>query len=126
MAGLRRSNRAALFVPGASFVCPGRRIKLWKLASYHQLRGSVPAAALGVLISGLATPPLEGGLRALWPSVLKGPDKVHRAYALDAVAQEVMFAVGPLLLTLFVAVWNEAAGLLVINAFAVLGAGQRA
>jgi MFS family permease len=84
--------------------------------------GSVPAAALGVLIAGLATPPLEGGLRALWPNVLKGPDKVHRAYALDAVAQEVMFAVGPLLLTLFVALWNEAAGLLVINALAVLGA----
>jgi MFS family permease len=83
---------------------------------------SEPAAALGVLIAGVATPPLEGGLRALWPGVLRGPEKVHRAYALDAVAQEVMFAVGPLLLTLFVAVWNEAAALLVINALGVLGA----
>ncbi|WP_181764669.1 MFS transporter [Streptomyces albidus (ex Kaewkla and Franco 2022)] len=84
----------------------------------------VPMAALAVLVAGLATPPLEGGLRALWPGVLKGPDKVHRAYALDAVAQEVMFAVGPLLLTLFVAYWNEAAGLLVINILGVLGAAS--
>ncbi|OEU89404.1 MFS transporter [Streptomyces abyssalis] len=80
------------------------------------------AAAAGVLIAGVCTPPLEGGLRALWPSVLNGPGKVHRAYALDAVAQEVMFAVGPLLLTVFVALWNEAAALLVINALGVLGA----
>lgn len=82
----------------------------------------VALAAVAVLIAGLCTPPLEGGLRALWPSVLKSPDKVHRAYALDAVAQEVMFAVGPLLVTLIVAFWNEAAALLVINALGVLGA----
>ncbi|OEV07643.1 MFS transporter [Streptomyces nanshensis] len=79
-------------------------------------------AAAGVLVAGLCTPPLEGGLRALWPSVLKSPDRVHQAYALDAVAQEVMFAVGPLLVTVFVAFWNEAAALLVINVLGVLGA----
>jgi predicted MFS family arabinose efflux permease len=33
-----------------------------------------------------------------------------------------MFAVGPLLVTVFVAMWNEAAALLVINALGVLGA----
>lgn len=81
----------------------------------------LPAAA-AVLLAGVATPPLEGGLRALWPGVLKGPGRVHRAYALDAVAQEVMFAVGPLLVTLLVAFWNEAAALLVINLLGVLGA----
>ncbi|HWM36962.1 MAG TPA: MFS transporter [Streptomyces sp.] len=82
----------------------------------------VTVAAVAVLLAGVATPPLEGGLRALWPGVLKGPEKVHRAYALDAVAQEVMFAVGPLLVTLIVAYWNEAAALLVINALGVFGA----
>lgn len=82
-------------------------------------------AVLAVLIAGLFTPPLEGGLRALWPSVLKHEGReraVQAAYALDAVAQEVMFAVGPLLVTLIVAGWSEAAALLVINAFGVLGA----
>lgn len=84
--------------------------------------GSLWAAAAGVLIAGVCTPPLEGGLRALWPSVLRGPGKVPRAYALDAVAQQVMFAVGPLLVTVFVSLWNEASAVLVINALGVLGA----
>jgi MFS family permease len=79
-------------------------------------------AAASVVVAGLCTPPLEGGLRALWPSVLKAPEKVHRAYALDAVAQELIFAVGPLMVTLLVASYSEAAALLVINALGVLGA----
>jgi MFS family permease len=79
-------------------------------------------AFVAVVIAGLCTPPLEGGLRALWPGVLKRADRVHAAYALDAVAQEVMFAVGPLLVTLCVAVWSERFALLVINLLGVLGA----
>lgn len=82
----------------------------------------LPLAYAAMLIAGLFTPPLEGGLRALWPAVLRREDQVHAAYALDAVAQEVMFAVGPLLVTLSVAVWSEAAALLVINAIGVAGA----
>ncbi|OKJ96945.1 MFS transporter [Streptomyces sp. CB03234] len=79
-------------------------------------------AYAAVAVAGLFTPPLEGGLRALWPSVLGREDRVHRAYAMDAVAQEVMFTVGPLLVTLLVSLWSPAAALLVINAIGVLGA----
>ncbi|GAA2437968.1 MFS transporter [Streptomyces macrosporus] len=82
----------------------------------------LPVAYAATAVAGLFTPPLEGGLRALWPSVLKRPDRVHAAYALDAVAQEVMFTLGPLAVTVLVAVWNEAAALLVVNALGVLGA----
>ncbi|MDI3418864.1 MFS transporter [Streptomyces luteolus] len=84
--------------------------------------GSLPLAYAAVGVAGLFTPPLEGGLRALWPSVLGRADKVHAAYALDAVAQEVMFTVGPLLVTLLVALWSPGAALLVINVIGVLGA----
>ncbi|MEU8826459.1 MFS transporter [Streptomyces sp. NPDC048636] len=82
----------------------------------------LPVAYAAMLIAGGFTPPLEGGLRALWPSVLGREDRIHAAYALDAVAQEVMFAVGPLLVTLVVALWSEGAALLVINALGVAGA----
>ncbi|MFE0426962.1 MFS transporter, partial [Streptomyces sp. NPDC058953] len=82
----------------------------------------LPVAFAAVAVAGLFTPPLEGGLRALWPSVLKRESQVHRAYALDAVAQEVMFTVGPLLVTLLVAVRSEAAALVVINVLGILGA----
>ncbi|MET9804411.1 MFS transporter [Streptomyces sp. NPDC006368] len=84
--------------------------------------GAPLLAHAAVAVAGLFTPPLEGGLRALWPSVLGREDRVHRAYAMDAVAQEVMFTVGPLLVTLLVSLWSPAAALLVINAIGVLGA----
>lgn len=87
--------------------------------------GSLPLAYATVAVAGFFTPPLEGGLRALWPDVLKGAnakENVHAAYALDAVAQEVMFTVGPLLVTLCVSLWSAGAALLVINVVGVLGA----
>ncbi|MDX6331940.1 MAG: hypothetical protein QOI83_4323 [Streptomycetaceae bacterium] len=82
----------------------------------------LPVAYAGVLVAGVFMPPLEGGLRALWPSVLKGDDQVHAVYALDAAAQEVMFAAGPLLVTLLAAVFSATAALLWIAALGVAGA----
>ncbi|MFD5079185.1 MFS transporter [Streptomyces sp. NPDC058371] len=82
----------------------------------------LPLAYLSMAVAGLFTPPLEGGLRALWPSVLRKEGQLHTAYAMDAVAQEVMFTVGPLLVTLCVALWSAQAALLVLNVIGVLGA----
>lgn len=82
----------------------------------------LPLAYAAVAAAGLFTPPLEGGLRALWPSVLRREDQVHTAYAMDAVAQEVMFTVGPLLVTLCASLWSAQAALLVLNVIGVLGA----
>ncbi|WP_250405076.1 MFS transporter [Streptomyces cellostaticus] len=82
----------------------------------------LPLACAAVAAAGLFTPPLEGGLRALWPAVLRREEQVHTAYAMDAVAQEVMFTVGPLLVTLCVSLGSERAALLVLNAVGVLGA----
>ncbi|MEW2811421.1 MFS transporter [Streptomyces massasporeus] len=84
--------------------------------------GSLPLAYAAVAGAGLFTPPLEGGLRALWSSVLRREDQVHTAYAMDAVAQEVMFTVGPLLVTLCTSLWSAQAALLVLNVIGVLGA----
>ncbi|GHE43460.1 MFS transporter [Streptomyces capitiformicae] len=82
----------------------------------------LPLAYLSMIVAGLFTPPLEGGLRALWSSVLRKEEQVHTAYAMDAVAQEVMFTVGPLLVTLCVALWSAQAALIVLNVIGVLGA----
>ncbi|WP_329534907.1 MFS transporter [Streptomyces sp. NBC_01450] len=82
----------------------------------------LPVAYLAMVVAGLFTPPLEGGLRALWPSVLRREEQVHTAYAMDAVAQEVMFTVGPLLLTLCASLWSARAALLILNVVGVLGA----
>ncbi|MGP4090814.1 MFS transporter [Streptomyces sp. KR55] len=82
----------------------------------------LPLSYVAVAGAGLFTPPLEGGLRALWSSVLRREDQVHTAYAMDAVAQEVMFTVGPLLVTLCTALWSAQVALLVLNVVGVLGA----
>ncbi|MCK1819183.1 MFS transporter [Streptomyces sp. XM83C] len=82
----------------------------------------LPLAWAAVAVAGLFAPPLEGGLRALWPSVLRREDQVHTAYAMDAVAQEIMFTVGPLLVTLCVALWSAQAALILLNVVGVLGA----
>jgi MFS family permease len=82
----------------------------------------LPLAYVCVAVAGLFAPPLEGGLRALWPSVLKRAEQVPTAYAMDAVAQEVMFTVGPLLVTVCASLWSAEAALLLLNAVGVLGA----
>jgi MFS family permease len=78
----------------------------------------LPVALAAVLVAGLFTPPLEAGLRALWPSVLRGEERVHAAYALDAAAQEIMFTGGPLLVVALVAWFSERAA---VAAMGVLG-----
>ncbi|MEV6014075.1 MFS transporter [Streptomyces sp. NPDC051997] len=82
----------------------------------------VALACAAMAVAGLFTPPLEGGLRALWPSVLREEEQVHTAYAMDAVAQEIMFTVGPLLVTLCVSLWSAQAALLILSVIGVLGA----
>ncbi|MGX1911665.1 MFS transporter [Streptomyces phaeochromogenes] len=82
----------------------------------------LPLAYALIAVAGLFTPPLEGGLRALWPSVLRKEGQVHTAYAMDAVAQEVMFTVGPLLVTLCVSLWSAQAALIILSVIGVLGA----
>ncbi|MFI0410137.1 MFS transporter [Actinomadura sp. 3N508] len=82
--------------------------------------GPLPAAVTAVIVAGFATPPLEAGLRALWPDVLDGPDQVDAAYALDAAAQELLFTVGPLLVVA-AAVVNTETALLLTGALGIAG-----
>jgi predicted MFS family arabinose efflux permease len=81
----------------------------------------LPLAVAAVLLAGVATPPLEGGLRALWPDVLGDGERVQRAYALDAAAQEVLFAAGPLLVTLLVGAASHAVAVLATGLLGVAG-----
>ena len=81
----------------------------------------LPVAVAAVLLAGVATPPLEGGLRALWPDVLGHEERVQKAYALDAAAQEVLFTLGPLLVTAAVAAASEAAAVVLTGLLGVAG-----
>ncbi|MEU8649689.1 MFS transporter [Streptomyces sp. NPDC048737] len=65
-------------------------------ADSQPLGGAGLATAI-VVAGGLSTPPLEAGLRALWPSVLPDPRLRHAALALDTGTQGLLYIVGPLL-----------------------------
>ncbi len=80
----------------------------------------LPVAVAGVILAGFATPPLEAGLRALWPSVLADSSEVQAAYALDAAAQQLLFTFGPLIVIAAAAVSVEAA-LLLTGALGIAG-----
>ncbi|WP_067483506.1 MFS transporter [Actinomadura hibisca] len=80
----------------------------------------LPVAVVAVVLAGFATPPLEAGLRALWPAVLPDQARLKAAYALDAAAQEILFTVGPLLVVAAAAI-NPETALLLTGALGVAG-----
>ena len=82
-----------------------------------QRTGAVLAAAA---VAGLATPPLEPALRALWPSLV-GPANLQRAYGLDAASQELVFVTGPLVVAVSAAAASPAAAMMVAAVLGALG-----
>jgi MFS family permease len=80
--------------------------------------GTVPLI-VAAAIAGAGTPPVGGVLRHQWPHLVPARD-LETAYALDAVAIELNFITGPLLIGILAATVGPAAGLVVA---AVLGAG---
>lgn len=57
--------------------------------------GQPGAANALVALAGLTTPPLEAGLRALWPSVLPHPEQRRAALAVDTGSQGLIYIAGP-------------------------------
>jgi hypothetical protein len=91
----------AAILSGAGFALPA-------VIGLHPL----PVTFGSVVLAGFATPPLEAGLRALWPAVLPDAALVSVAYGLDAASQELLYVAGPLLVIAAATVSPEAALLL--------------
>jgi MFS family permease len=77
----------------------------------------VPPAVLG----GATVPPHGPVMRALWGSLLDGPQRVT-AYSLESVVVELCFVLGPLLTALLAATIDPGAAVLAAAALAVVGA----
>ncbi|MEU1149416.1 MFS transporter [Streptomyces sp. NPDC005863] len=79
-------------------------------------------AATLVALAGLSTPPLEAGLRALWPLVL--PDEARRrtALALDTGAQGLIYVTGPPLVAALSTTAGPRTAMVVSAALGLLGA----
>ncbi|WP_224274311.1 MFS transporter [Streptomyces sp. LS1784] len=80
-------------------------------------------ASLTVLVAGLATPPLEAGLRALWPVLLPDAGRQRTALSLDSSTQGLVFVAGPLLATGFATGAGATTALVATAALGLLGTG---
>jgi MFS family permease len=62
-------------------------------------RPGAPGPLLGglAMAAGVCAPPLGPVMRTLWSELLPDPALLRRGYSLDAVAEELLFVVGPLL-----------------------------
>ena len=71
--------------------------------------------------TGLCCPPLGSQVRARWSSLLGTGHALDTAYALESVLDELVFVMGPVLVTVLSTSYNPASGLLTALAFTVVG-----
>jgi MFS family permease len=82
---------------------------------------SVPVlVGLGAVL-GLACPPVGAAMRVLWSDIAPAGPLLARAYSLDAVVEEVLFTLGPFVVSIVVAVFAPPAGLFATAIAAVAG-----
>jgi len=89
------------------------------------VRAGVPVAAIVALasVAGALLPPVSGCVRALWSEVARDPEVLETAYALDAITQEVVYTLGPLLAGSVAVLASPAAAVLLCAAITVCGTG---
>jgi MFS family permease len=73
------------------------------------------------LAAGLASPPVGPPMRAIWAALVPDPAARQGAYGLDAAAEETLFAVGPILVSLIITVFAAAASVVASAVFALVG-----
>ncbi|HEY7430909.1 MAG TPA: MFS transporter [Streptosporangiaceae bacterium] len=87
------------------------------------------AVAVAGAIAGITMPSIGSMVRARWSVLLAGTDRLHTAFSLESVADEIIFVVGPALVTLLATDVYPAAGvgaaMLLCAVGTVLFAGQR-
>jgi MFS family permease len=95
-----------------------------------QAEWPVVASYLLAAVSGAALPAVGSCVRARWSHVLDSPDELQTAFALEAVVDESVFMLGPIVVTVLATAWHPVAGLTAALVAGVVGtlvfAAQRA
>ncbi len=74
------------------------------------------------LVGGLTVPNIGGALRTLWPQLLRARDElIPAAFALDSVAIELLFTLGPLIAAVVIALASPASALVLSAACSLVG-----
>jgi MFS family permease len=82
---------------------------------------SVAWMVVASAVAGFAVPPIGTGIRTLWAGLIPDHELRQSAFALDAVALEVAFITGPLLIALIIAIASPAAAVLLNVGLAITG-----
>ncbi|MFH7324101.1 MFS transporter [Aeromicrobium sp. JJY06] len=99
----------ALFASGITILLTTVDLSLW-------------VAAIGAVIAGLGAPQAGNMVRARWTHNLSDRGRLQTAFALEAVLDEVVFIVGPVLVTVLTLSVLDWTGLAVAGAAALVGA----
>ncbi|HET6813193.1 MAG TPA: MFS transporter [Actinomycetota bacterium] len=95
------------------------------LAGMVVAAGPGPAAVAATIAlaaaAGAVAPPLGASMRVLWVSRVGQGPRLQTAYALDAVLDELLFVLGPLLAGALATLYRPAAGVLVTAGLALTG-----
>ncbi|MGZ4497450.1 MAG: MFS transporter [Nocardioides sp.] len=87
------------------------------------VRSGWPTAAVYVLaaVAGGTLPQVGSCVRARWSHALDDPADLQTAFAIEAVADEVVFMVGPVVVTVLASAWDPVAGIAVAVVACVAG-----
>ncbi|WP_348789376.1 MFS transporter [Leifsonia sp. NPDC080035] len=84
--------------------------------------GSSAAWFLGLaLVVGVSAPPLGAAMRMVWSSLTPAGAEREKAFSLDAVAEELLFVAGPVLVTAIIVASSPSVGLFVTAGVVLVG-----
>lgn len=81
-----------------------------------------PLPHLAAALAGVSQPLIVSAVRARWQHLLDDPDHLQTAFAVEAIADEIVFMVGPTLVTFLATLWHPAAGLTAALVLGLTGA----
>jgi len=106
-----------VLVPGVTLFAVG----LLGLATSVELEWSTPLPHLFAALGGFGYPPVGACVRARWTSLLGPGRDLHTAFSIEAVVDESIFMLGPVLVTVLALQVHEMAGIVSVVACALVG-----
>lgn len=112
----RVGQAAVLRVSGAVYT-----VGIFLLLVAIESNWGTPWVHLCALVAGVATPQVGSMVRARWSHVISDRSQLSTAFALEAVIDEMVFIIGPVLVTVLTLQVAQTAGLIVSAAAALVG-----
>lgn len=93
------------------------------MAFVFVVQGGAPVVAVVAVaaLAGAILPPISACIRALWPEVAPDAGALDAAYALDAITQEIIYTLGPLLVGFVAVLLSPTASVLLCITVTVTG-----